>query len=103
MSSTKKIGKNHKINHKNNLVENIFGKKINTINIKLKYAKIHINVGTGHLTHFKSAPGLSNILHLLNTNKPIKKITHTNKNDNIYFKTIFIKNNIKNISTILYI
>lgn len=82
-NSTNTIGNTHKISPKTNLFENISGKNINMTKIKLKYAKIHINVGTGHLTHFKSAPGLSNILHFLKTKSHNIKITAIKQNDNI--------------------
>jgi len=99
-NSTKIIGKTHKIRPKNTLFENISGKNIKTTKAKLKYAKIPIKVGTGHLTHFRSAPGLSNTFHFLNTNRPIAKTNVINKNESIYFNVILSET--KNLKIIHY-
>ena len=72
-NSTKNIGKTHKTNHQNILFDTTPGKNKTIAKTKLIYANIHIKVGTGHLTHFRSAPGLSKILNFLKTYRHTKK------------------------------
>jgi hypothetical protein len=82
------------------LFENVSGKNTKTTKIRLKYAKSHIKVGTGHLTPFKSAPGLSNIFHFLKQYQPIKNTKATIKKEKIYVIVILsIAKDIKLIYT----
>lgn len=71
-NSTKNIGKTHKTNHQNILFDTTPGKNKTMAKTKLIYANTPIRVGTGHLTHFKSAPGLSKILNFLKTYRHTK-------------------------------
>ncbi|MBO4516458.1 hypothetical protein J5751_03375 [bacterium] len=94
------IGKIHKIKPKNILFEKVSGNKTKTTKIKLTYAKSHIKVGTGHLTPFKSAPGLSNTFHFLKQYRPIKNTNAIIKNERIYVIVILsIAKDIKSIYT----
>jgi hypothetical protein len=95
-NSTKIIGKTPKISPIKTLSVNVSGKSTKTTKIRLIYANIHIRVGTGPLTHFRSAPGLSNILYFLKIYQPIEKTNIIIKKERMYvIVTLYFPNDIK--------
>lgn len=82
INSTIKIGRTHKTRPRNILFELVPGKNQIIVRTKLMYAQTHISVGTGHLTHFKSAPGLSKILNFLNKYRQTKNTAIMKKIEN---------------------
>lgn len=74
INSTIIIGNTQRLNHKNNWVLLYSGKNNIILIINPKYANIPKTVGTGFLTHLRSAPGLSKKFIFLNKYFPAKNI-----------------------------